>query len=471
MKTLNLCILVCLAIAAHCSPILQPADTQQDEDMAETYLKRFYNLTEQSGPTFRRGVSQLSKTLSEMQKFFGLKVTGTLDSDTLQVMKKPRCGVPEVSQYSTFQGNLKWPTNKLTYRIENYTPDLSKSEVDTAIVKALQVWARVTPLRFTRIYSGTADIRISFGRKSHGDSYPFDGPDGTLAHAFAPFAGLGGDAHFDEDEMFSSKSLNGYNLFLVAAHEFGHSMGLSHSSDPGALMYPVYSYRDPNSFSLPQDDVKGIQSLYGSNPDVKPGDPDPEPPTTPDACDPNLVLDAVTTLRGENMFFKGRFFWRSNTQSFKAVQSLIKNFWPEVPDNLDAAYESRETDRVYLFKGREVWALSGYDLVRGYPKSISSMGLPSTVKKISGALYEKHSGKTLFFDDKYYYSYDEGRQMMDKGFPKLVEVGFPGMRGRVTAAFDIRGFSYLFNGSTMFEFNSISKRLYRLLRTNYFLPC
>ncbi|KAJ8348466.1 hypothetical protein SKAU_G00270550 [Synaphobranchus kaupii] len=428
MKTLTLCILASLAIAAHCGPILPPPGAEQDEDVAEMYLKRFYNLTEQSGRIFHRGINPLTEKLSEMQRFFRLKVTGTLDADTLQVMKKPRCGVPDVARYSTFPGDLKWPTSKLTYRIENYTPDLSVSEVDTAIDKALRVWARVTPLRFTRIYSGTADIMISFGNR-------------------------------------------GYNLFLVAAHEFGHSMGLSHSKDPGALMYPVYSYRDPKSFSLSRDDVDGIQSLYGQNPDVTPGDPDPEPPTTPDACDPNLVLDAVATLRGEQMFFKGRFFWRSHPQRTKAEQSLIKNFWPEVPDNLDAAYESRETDRVYLFKGRKVWALSGYDLVRGYPKSISSMRLPHTVKKISAALYEEHSGKTLFFVDKYYYSYDEARQTMDRGFPKLVEDGFPGLRGKVTAAFQYRGFTYLFKGPYMFEYSFRSKRLYRVLRNSYFLRC
>lgn len=40
---------------------------------------------------------------------------------------------------------------------------MSRSEVDDSIERALQVWARVTPLRFTRLYSGTADIMISFG--------------------------------------------------------------------------------------------------------------------------------------------------------------------------------------------------------------------------------------------------------------------------------------------------------------------
>lgn len=57
--------------------------------------------------------------------------------------------------------------------------------------------------------------------------------------------------------------LSDYNLFLVAAHEFGHSLGLSHSTDPGALMYPNYAYREPSTYSLPQDDINGIQTIYG----------------------------------------------------------------------------------------------------------------------------------------------------------------------------------------------------------------
>ncbi|XP_036379355.1 collagenase 3-like [Megalops cyprinoides] len=462
MKTFNPCILVCLAVAAHCVPILPPNGREQDEEMAEIYLRRFYPLTDQNEPTVRSSFGQVSMKLKEMQKFFGLKVTGILDAETLGVMQRPRCGVPDVLKYST--SPTKWPTNKLTYRIENYTPDMSVSEVDSAIEKALQVWAQVTPLRFTRMYSGIADIMISFGAREHGDYYPFDGPNGILAHAFDPSVGIGGDTHFDEDETFTSGS-NGYNLFLIAAHEFGHALGLSHSDDPGALMFPTYSYSDPKSFILPMDDVKGIQSLYGSKSD------DRIHPTTPDACDPNLVLDAATNLRGEMMFFKDRFLWRVTSQARKPQQVLIKSIWPDIPNKLDAAYESQETDMLYLFKDQKVWALSGYEPVRGYPKSISKMGLPSTVQKISAALYDEESRKTLLFVDDYYYSYDEARKRMDEGFPKRVEEGFPGMRGKVTAAFQVRGFSYLLSGSNMFEFSYSTKRLYRTLTHSYFLPC
>jgi hypothetical protein len=36
--------------------------------------------------------------------------------------------------------------------------------VDDAFARALKVWSDVTPLRFSRIHDGEADIMINFGR-------------------------------------------------------------------------------------------------------------------------------------------------------------------------------------------------------------------------------------------------------------------------------------------------------------------
>ncbi|KAB5543273.1 hypothetical protein PHYPO_G00077200 [Pangasianodon hypophthalmus] len=419
-------------------------------------------MEEENKPSFGRKVSETSLKLGEMQQFFRLNVTGSLDAEMLEMMKEPHCRVPDVAAGKA--KNYKWSTNKLTYRIENYTPDMSVAEVDDSIEKALQVWARVTPLRFTRIYSGVADIMITFTVGDHGDGSPFDGPNGVLAHAFGPASGLGGDTHFDDDETFTFKS-NGYNLFLVAAHEFGHALGLDHSRDPGALMNARYTYRDVDSFVLPQDDVGKIQALYGSNPD-KPDKPEPTAPPTPNACDPNLVLDAVTTLRGEMYFFKNKFFWRRQSQIPQTEQYLIKTFWPELPDNIDAAFENPSADLIYIFKSQKVWALSGYDVVNHM--NISSFSLPAKVKKINAALYDD-TGKTLFFVGKSYYSYDTNNKKMDKGYPKLVEERFPEITGKVTAAFQYSGFTYLFNGRNIFEFSDST--LMRVLGNYYFLQC
>lgn len=49
----------------------------------------------------------------------------------------------------------------------------------------------------------------------------------------------------------------------VAVHEFGHSVGLGHSSVESAIMYPWF-YGEKNYKDLSEDDRIAIEQLYGS---------------------------------------------------------------------------------------------------------------------------------------------------------------------------------------------------------------
>ena len=50
--------------------------------------------------------------------------------------------------------------------------------------------------------------------------------------------------------------------------ELGHSLGLSHSDVKSALMAPFYRGYEAN-IRLDEDDIKGIQALYGEKEEVK----------------------------------------------------------------------------------------------------------------------------------------------------------------------------------------------------------
>ena len=251
------------------------------------YLERYGYLDspqiEQWGFARRKAFARagdITKAVEAFQRNFGLEVTGELDAPTLALMRRPRCGFPDVGSF-VLTGN-KWDTNPLTYRINNFTPDVGQAATRTAIIEAFRLWRDKCRLEFVDAGTAPADIEIRFASGEHGDGVPFDGPGSVLAHAFFPNPGsaISGDAHFDEGETWSVNG-NGIDLVTVAAHEFGHSLGLAHSTTPGALMAPFYS--GPN---VPQaDDIGGIQALYGVRVVTPPPIPpvDPLPPTTPPA--------------------------------------------------------------------------------------------------------------------------------------------------------------------------------------------
>ncbi|XP_070283014.1 matrix metalloproteinase-27 [Myotis yumanensis] len=465
MKSLLLLFVLFTAFSSAFSTEQKMKD-EENMQLAQAYLNQFYSLEiEGSHLVQSMNRSLMDGKLREMQSFFGLTVTGKLDSNTLEIMKTPRCGVPDVGQYGfTLPG---WTKYNLTYRIVNYTPDMARADVDEAIQKGLEVWSKVTPLTFTKISKGVADIMIAFRNRVHGQCpRSFDGPLGLLAHAFPPGVGLGGDTHFDEAENWT-KGGEGFNLFLVAAHEFGHSLGLSHSNDQTALMFPNYVSLDPSKYPLSQDDINGIQSIYGGLPTAP---AKPKRPTEPHACDPDLTFDAITTFRREVMFFKGRYLWRIYCDITDVEFELISSLWPSLPADIQAAYENPK-DKILVFKDDSFWMIRGYAVLPDYPKSIYTLGFPRYVKKIDAAFCDHSTRKTYFFVGIWCWRYDEVTQAMDRGYPRRVVKSFPGIGLRVDAAFQHKGFFYFFRRSKQFEYDPKAKNITRVLKPNTWFRC
>ncbi|XP_070571970.1 matrix metalloproteinase-14-like isoform X1 [Ptychodera flava] len=433
------------------------------------YLMRFgYLKTPDLASGQLQTQEEFENAVRTMQRFANLPETGELDADTLAQMQKPRCGLPDIVGTSESARkrryalvNSKWDKNHLTYRIENFTPDLNPEQTRTTIRKAFDVWQDVTPLVFTEIFQGIADIRIQFRRGYHQDAAPFDGPGGTLAHAYFPGQGIGGDCHFDDDEPFTIDTYEGIDLFQVAAHEFGHSLGLGHSSVPGALMAPYYQGYRPN-FELPEDDRIGIQTLYGAPSGVtsKPEMPEITEEAT-EAVDPvkptmepcTAGFDAIGMIRNELFVFKDDMFWRIRTkgQALSGYPIDIKRFWYDLPYSIDAAYE-RHDYRIIFLKDSQYWTYRSNYPEASSPQYLSNLGLP---RNIDAALVWGQNGKTFFFRGKKYWRYDEYNERVDPGYPKLISENWVGIPNDIDAAFEwTDGFTYFFKGDKYWQFDS-----------------
>ncbi|XP_038548361.1 collagenase 3-like [Micropterus salmoides] len=481
-------LLGCSALC-HTAPTISPTTLPEDDDLAERYLSQFYADVGMKNTSMRSITnSSFSQDLRAMQAFFGLEVTGVLNNKTIEVMKAPRCGVTDISRYGHFPGKPKWEKRLITYRITQYTPDLTQNQVDKTIAQAFQLYSDVIPLDFKQVYSGTADIMILFKGGYHGDFYPFDGAGGVLAHANSPGQGEGGDTHFDDDETWTLTQ-RGVNLLLVAAHEFGHALGLDHSRDRRALMYPTYKYVDTNGYRLPDDDRRGVQTLYGSRtpvPTKKPKPPpgpepeepaedpnlDPLPNPREEQCSRDLVFDAATSIRGDLYFFKNGYYWRKST-TFQGIRlTKVNTKWSQI-NHVDAAFEVPSKDVVYLFEGRQYWGIRAYakTIISGYPKSLTNLGLPSSVTKVDAAVYESTSRKTLIFVNNQYWSYDEGRSQMDSGYPRFISQDFPGIGTKIDAAFENFGYLYFSSGPRQSEYYLPYKRVMRVLLNYGWLNC
>jgi hypothetical protein len=202
--------------------------------------------------------------------------------------------VNESQAISEYRAISKWDQLDITYFFENGTDQLEGDVERDLIRRAFALWNEQTPLTFTEVSSsGEADITIAWAVGNHGDGDPFDGPGDVLAHASFPnpYDNSQVILHFDDEERWVDSETRNVDLLTVAAHEIGHTLGLAHSSDPSALMFAAYS--GPHRF-LGEDDIAGIQAVYGvaSAPEPAPEAP-PQDATPPPAEGQDSDADGI----------------------------------------------------------------------------------------------------------------------------------------------------------------------------------
>eukprot|EP00091_Calanus_sinicus_P001935 TRINITY_DN11960_c0_g1_i4.p1 TRINITY_DN11960_c0_g1~~TRINITY_DN11960_c0_g1_i4.p1 ORF type:complete len:512 (+),score=152.95 TRINITY_DN11960_c0_g1_i4:82-1617(+) len=458
-----------LIVAAALAIVSPPAIAQDVEADAVDYLKQYGYIDTTEGTNSVIDSTSLSDAVKKFQEFAGLDETGIVDSETQELMKTPRCGMDDRVANFVKQGNA-WKKRELTWRIYKYPTNrgLSKRDVDLETRKAFNMWQEVSGMRFSERTSGSVDIEILFARGAHGDGNAFNGPGGVLAHAYFPgFGAISGDAHFDDAENWSVTPNRGNQLLNTLTHEFGHSLGLSHSNARGSIMAPFYKGWDVN-LRLGQDDINGIQSLYGRG-SGRPGTPErpgtpvrpnqPDPTSKPDRKDKKLCRSKIDTIvhtsdKTSYVFTGDEYYKLTNDNVAAGYPKKISRDWPGLPNNIDAAVTWKEQDVTYFFKGSQYWRFTGQTPSSGYPKDISAwQGLPSD---LDAAFEWGLNNHLYFFKGSQYWKYDTDQQTMADGYPKDIS-SWQGVPSDIDAAFQWKnGKTYFFKSRNYWRFNDDS---------------
>ncbi|NUN50318.1 MAG: matrixin family metalloprotease, partial [Candidatus Brocadiae bacterium] len=199
--------------------------------------------------------------------------------------------------YAHFGGQPKWggapvasgSGGNVTYHFNVVgTPDMpgGPATLDgewTVLTDALNDWEVATGGNLDFEYGGTTTNTLSSGDGTNTTWWneASAAPSGVLATAYTSTSGgtiITADVVFDaDDHTWSSVPL----MRHVALHEYGHTLGMAHSTVSPSIMY--FSVGSPLA-GLQADDIAGAIALYGDGGgpgDGVTGGPPPPPPPPP----------------------------------------------------------------------------------------------------------------------------------------------------------------------------------------------
>ncbi|XP_055864274.1 matrilysin-like [Biomphalaria glabrata] len=343
----------------------------------ETYLSSLGYLKQ--GSSFRQHTrAEIKDAVRLFQEKNGLKISGKLDRDTRQLMKKPRCGVPDLpspqshvrskrnSQKRSQEKKtreFKWNSKQISWKSNRYSSKIPFDKQNSIFNEAFRRWSEPSEMNVTR-GTRSPEIEMIFVSRNHGDGdgNAFDGKGMLLAHTFAPGnETLSGDVHFDADEFWTTgvNRSDSRDLMMLAMHEFGHALGLSHSKNRKDVMFPVYLDYNPNP-QLNIGDVKKLQKLYGKRPGYvisprKKSLAAAKKVNTPKVKMPKWCfrkINAVIQISDQQGYiFSGQKVYRVTEEGIVPGYPVhVGHEFPGVPVQADVIFHIRDFRRTYFFK-------------------------------------------------------------------------------------------------------------------------
>jgi Matrixin len=165
----------------------------------------------------------------------------------------------------------KWASSQVPFFVNPVNADISEDAAIAALRSAAANWSTQTTANVTVYYVGRT-TGTSLTNNGKNEIFFRNGTSGsTIAAAYYWYDGT--NKIVDADMIFydaaykfftgQSGCASGFYVEDIATHEFGHFIGIYHSADATATMYPTQSSWCNQSWRfLAQDDINAVVALY-----------------------------------------------------------------------------------------------------------------------------------------------------------------------------------------------------------------
>ena len=205
--------------------------------------------------------------------------------------------VPEASAYVYEQGSPRWFAGNVTFVLSLGTPGRTlidgSTSWNTPAAAALSIWNQyMQSLQLTGVVNDAAPVSDHDGVNSVAFSSTFFGSSfgsNTLAITGYYYSGnrlteanvlVNNHQNWDSYRGALRFGGTGWDIRRVLIHELGHALGLDHPDQHGQHVNAVMNSVISDADTAMQDDIDGVQSIYGAGSGGAPT-PTPTPVPTP----------------------------------------------------------------------------------------------------------------------------------------------------------------------------------------------
>jgi hypothetical protein len=172
--------------------------------------------------------------------------------------------------YTTY---AKWANATATFYVNPANADVSTTAAAAAVQYGMNVWNTQSGTSFRYQYGGVVSdtataydnrnvliFRSASNGSAIGTTYSWWDSNKNLLDS--DIIMWSGNFNFFTGSSGCGILPNAAYIEDVTTHEFGHALGLNHSSSSDATMYPSYSYCSQAFRTLASDDINGAKALY-----------------------------------------------------------------------------------------------------------------------------------------------------------------------------------------------------------------